>query len=89
MRIMQRMKDAIMRALAQRVQGRAGTRVRCESCGQWARTAYLMPIPGEHGGIELRCEDCRRLWHRAIQDYYTARAADAAAARYDRERRAA
>lgn len=86
MRRLRRIWRALRRAAAQRIRGRKGTRVRCEGCHQWVGTAYLMPIPGEGGGIELRCEDCRRLWHQAITDYYAHRTADAAAARFDRER---
>lgn len=89
-RVRRQLKRSIDRWLARRQLRRyQKTLVRCESCRQWVGTAYLMPIPGEAGGIDLRCEDCRRLWHQAIRDYYAGRAADAAAARYDRERREA
>lgn len=89
MSIIEAIRRAMGRAWDQTVRGRTGTRVQCDGCRQWVQTAYLVPIPGEAGGVELKCEDCRKIWHQAIRDLYAHRAAEQAAARYDRERREA
>lgn len=87
MRIMRVIRDAMERAVSPKVHGRKGARIRCEACHRWVEMAYL--TPGVLGGIELKCDDCRAVWHQAIRDYYAHRAAEQAAARYDRERKEA
>lgn len=82
-RIMDGAGDLLDR-IADLVQGRPAWDM-CGACGRSARVLYLMPTPIE-GSVERRCDGCRATWHQAIRDLYAHRAAEQAAARYDRER---
>ncbi|GEM_PF-5816465 len=73
--------------IADRVEGRPAWDM-CGACGRSARVLYLMPTPID-GAVDRRCDTCRETWHQAIRDYYAHRAAEQAAARYDRERKEA
>lgn len=69
-----------------------GSQAHCDGCGRRGGMLYAMPAAIQADGLPsfvLRCDPCRAMWHQAIRDYYAHRAAEQAAARYDRERKEA